>query len=62
MSRVEQVTGVSVQDLLASFLRSLRAEKKVTAILWVHDREGYWLVECGACDYSWQVPCNVAAA
>ena len=27
MSRVEQVTGISVQDLSASFLRSLRAEK-----------------------------------
>jgi Phage integrase, N-terminal SAM-like domain len=28
MSRVEQVTGISVQDLSASFLRSLRAENK----------------------------------
>jgi site-specific recombinase XerD len=28
MSRVEQVTGISVQDLYASFLRSLRAENK----------------------------------
>jgi hypothetical protein len=28
MSRVEQVMGISVQDLSASFLRSLRAENK----------------------------------
>lgn len=26
------------------------------AILRVHDREGYWWVECGTCDYGWQVP------
>jgi hypothetical protein len=26
------------------------------AILRVHDREGYWWVQCGACDFSWQVP------
>jgi hypothetical protein len=25
------------------------------AILRVHDREGYWWVECGTCDYGWQV-------
>ena len=28
----------------------------VKAILRVHDRENYWWVECGACDYGWQVP------
>jgi hypothetical protein len=26
------------------------------AILRVHDREGYWWVECAACDCGWQVP------
>ena len=26
------------------------------AILRVHDREGYWWVQCGACDCGWQVP------
>jgi hypothetical protein len=26
------------------------------AILRVHDREGYWWVECSACDCGWQVP------
>jgi hypothetical protein len=26
------------------------------AILRVHDREGYWWVECAACDRGWQVP------
>ena len=25
------------------------------AILRVHDREGYWWVQCGACDCGWQV-------
>jgi hypothetical protein len=24
-------------------------------ILRVHDREGYWWVECGACECAWQV-------
>jgi hypothetical protein len=26
------------------------------AILRVHDRDGYWWVECAACDCGWQVP------
>jgi hypothetical protein len=26
------------------------------AILRVHDGDGYWWVECGTCDYGWQVP------
>ena len=28
----------------------------VRAILRVHDREGYWWVECSTCEYGWQVP------
>lgn len=28
----------------------------VKAILLVTDREGYWWVECSACEYGWQVP------
>jgi hypothetical protein len=27
----------------------------VKAILRVQDREGYWWVECAACDHGWQV-------
>ena len=28
----------------------------IKAILRVHDRDGYWWVECAACDSGWQVP------
>jgi hypothetical protein len=28
----------------------------VKAILRVHDREGYWWVECSTCAHGWQVP------
>ena len=32
------------------------------AILRVHDREGYWWVECGACECAWQVAHYAAAS
>ena len=28
----------------------------VKAIVRVHDRDGYWWVECSTCEYGWQVP------
>ena len=32
----------------------------IKAILRVHDRDGYWWVECATCEHAWQVP-NYAA-
>jgi hypothetical protein len=34
----------------------------VKVILRVHDREGYWWVECATCEYGWQTPYFAAAA
>jgi hypothetical protein len=28
----------------------------IRAILKVRDADGYWWVECGGCDFGWQVP------
>jgi hypothetical protein len=47
----------------STFVHALQCENRdvtdpavLRAILRVHDREGYWWVECAACDCGWQVP------
>jgi hypothetical protein len=37
-------------------MREVTEPSVVRALLKVTEREGYWWVECGSCDFGWQVP------